>query len=109
MNFGENKSSAIILRKSALHKNKENQEKFRWLIVNSQLLILNYFTKDTAHQFRIYNFPFLYFCAKPRKSFETLSLKLYSTDEVELSFVTHQAFKCVTGAFGYFFYQGVKG
>jgi hypothetical protein len=38
---------------AALHKNKGNQEKFRWLIVNSQLLILNYFTKDTEHQFRI--------------------------------------------------------
>jgi hypothetical protein len=45
----------------ALHKNKGNREKFRWLIVNSQLLILNYLTKDTEHQFGIYNLEFTIF------------------------------------------------
>jgi hypothetical protein len=49
------------IRGIALHKNKENREKFRWLIVNSQLLILNCLTKDTEHQFRIYNLQFTIF------------------------------------------------
>ncbi|HEY0048590.1 MAG TPA: hypothetical protein VGB68_04850, partial [Pyrinomonadaceae bacterium] len=44
-----------------------------WLIVNSQLLILNYLTKDTEHQFRIYNleftiFPFFIFVQSPKKT-----------------------------------------
>ncbi|HEY0048823.1 MAG TPA: hypothetical protein VGB68_06045 [Pyrinomonadaceae bacterium] len=65
MNRRKNSGSSDVARAkppfTALHKNKGNREKFRWLIVNSQLLILNCLTKDTEHQFRIYNLEFTIF------------------------------------------------